>query len=132
MGDRLGHVRVLIPCLALIVIGYALLAVGGTRPWLLASAVLFGIGFGSAYPVYTAYVLQRVETRRRGAAFGGILAAFDTGIGTGSIAMGWIIQRYGFGAAYGTAACLAAFSIPYFLISATRVTWTTSISERPA
>ena len=124
MGDRLGHVRVLIPCLALIVVGYGLLAMGGTRPWLLASAVVFGVGFGSAYPVYSAYVLHRVETRRRGAAFGGILAAFDTGIGTGSITMGWIIHRYGFGAAFGTAACLAALSIPYFLFSATRLTWT--------
>ena len=132
LGDRIGHVRVLIPCLALIVIGYALLAVGGSRPWLLASAVLFGIGFGSAYPVYAAYVLQHVDTRRRGAAFGGILAAFDTGIGTGSITMGWIIHRYGFQAAYGTAACLAAFSIPYFLFSGRRLLWTTSISERPA
>jgi MFS family permease len=132
MGDRLGHGRVLIPCLALIVIGYGLLAIGGTRPWLLASAVLFGIGFGSAYPLYTAYVLQRVETHRRGAAFGGILAAFDTGVGTGSIMMGWIIHRYGFGAAYAAAACLAAFSIPYFLLSAARLPWTTSISERPA
>jgi MFS family permease len=132
LGDRLGHVRVLIPCLVLIVIGYALLAVSGTRPWLLASAVLFGIGFGSAYPVFAAYVLQRVDTRRRGAAFGGILAAFDTGIGTGSITMGWIIHRFGFRAAFGTAACLAALSVPYFLYSAARVTWTTSISERPA
>lgn len=132
MGDRFGHVRVLIPCLVLIVIGYGLLAVSGTRPWLLASAVLFGVGFGSAYPVYAAYVLQRVETHRRGAAFGGILAAFDTGIGTGSITMGWLIHRYGFSAAYGAAACLAAFSIPYFLFSSTRVPWTTSISERPA
>jgi MFS family permease len=132
LGDRLGHVRVLIPCLGMIVVGYALLAVGGTRPWLLASAVVFGVGFGSAYPVFTAYVLQRVETGRRGAAFGGILAAFDTGIGTGSISMGWIIHRFGFQAAFGTAACLAALSIPYFLYSAARVTWTTSVSERQA
>jgi MFS family permease len=132
LGDRIGHVRVLIPCLALIVIGYTLLGISGTRPWMLASAVLFGVGFGSAYPVYTAYVLQHVDTRRRGAAFGGILAAFDTGIGTGSITMGWIIHRFGFQAAYTTAACLAALSIPYFLFSGRRLLWTTSISEKPA
>ena len=132
LGDRVGHVRVLIPCLALIVVGYALLAMSGTRPWLLASAVIFGVGFGSAYPVYAAYVLQHVDTRRRGAAFGGILAAFDTGIGTGSITMGWIIHRFGFNAAYAAAACLAALSIPYFLFSERRLLWTTSISERPA
>ena len=132
LGDRLGHVRVLIPSLGLIVLGYALLAVGGTRPWLVASAVIFGLGFGSAYPMFTAHVLRHVDERRRGAAFGGILAAFDTGIGTGSIAMGWIIHRYGFGAAYGAAACLASLSIPYFLVSGRRLAWTTSISERPA
>jgi MFS family permease len=132
LGDRLGHERVLIPCLAMIVAGYALLAVSGARPWLLASAILFGIGFGSAYPMFAAYVLHRVDMRRRGAAFGGILAAFDTGIGTGSITMGWIIHRFGFKAAFGAAACLAALSIPYFLYSSSRVTWSTSISERPA
>jgi MFS family permease len=132
LGDRLGHVRVFIPCLALIVVGYALLAVGGTRPWMLASALIFGVGFGSAYPMYAAYVLQHVDTRRRGAAFGGIVAAFDTGIGTGSIAMGWLVDRFGFRSAYGAAACLAALSIPYFLLSGRRLLWTTSISERPA
>jgi MFS family permease len=132
LGDRVGHVRVLIPCLGLIVVAYAFLAIAGTRPWLVASAVIFGLGFGAAYPMFTAYVLQHVDERRRGAAFGGILAAFDTGIGTGSIAMGWIIHRYGFSAAYGTAACLASLSIPYFLFSGRRLLWTTSISERPA
>ena len=131
LGDRVGHVRVLIPCLALIVVGYAVLAISGSRPWMLASAIIFGIGFGSAYPIYAAYILQHVDTRRHGAAFGGILAAFDTGIGTGSIAMGWLVQRFGFNVAYGTAACLAAFSIPYFLFSGRRLLWTTPISERP-
>jgi MFS family permease len=132
LGDRLGHTRVFVPCLALIVIGYALLATSGTRPWMFASAILFGVGFGSAYPMYAAYVLQHVDVRRRGAAFGGMLAAFDTGIGTGSIAMGWLIHRFGFRAAYGAAACLAALSIPYFLFSGRRLVWTTSTSERPA
>ena len=124
LADRVGHIRVLIPSLALIVVGYGLLAVGGTRGWLLASAITFGVGFGSAYPVFAAYVLQHVDVRRRGAAFGGILAAFDTGIGTGSIAMGWIIHRHGFQPAYAAAACLAAFSIPYFLLGR-RLLWTT-------
>ena len=61
---------------------------GGTRGWLIASAVVFGVGFGTAYPVYVGYVMQGVDADRRGAAFGAILAAFDTGIGTGSTSMG--------------------------------------------
>jgi MFS family permease len=129
LGDRIGHVRVLVPCLALVVLGYALLAIGGTRPWLLASAIVFGVGFGSAYPMFAAHIMRHVGAHRHGAAFGGILAALDTGIGSGSIAMGGIIDRFGFAAAYGTAACLAALSIPYFLMADRRLLWSPPVSD---
>ena len=114
-ADRVGYRRVLVPCVALVVTGFALLALGGSRPLLIASAIIFGTGFGSAYPVFLAHVLKFVDPGRRGAAFGGILAAFDTGVGTGSIAVGAMAARFGFGPAFGVAAGLSAFSIPYFL-----------------
>jgi len=117
LGDRIGHKKVFLPSLILIALGLSLLAMGGTRPWLVASAVVFGIGFGTAYPVFAAYVMRHVEPARRGAAFGGILAAFDTGIGSGSITLGWIIEHRGFPAAFATAAALAALSLPYFLVT---------------
>lgn len=116
LGDRLGYRRVFLPCLVLISVGLACLAVGGTRPLMILSAVIFGIGFGTAYPVYVGYVMQEVSAARRGAAFGAILAAFDTGIGTGSTSIGWMIQHYGFRSAFGTAATLSALALPYFLI----------------
>jgi predicted MFS family arabinose efflux permease len=119
-ADRVGYLRVLFPCLALICAGYALLAIGGTRPFVIASALVFGLGFGSAYPVFIAYLMRHVDEKRRGAAFGGVIGAFDTGIGTGSILMGWIIQHYSFQAAYGVAAGLAAFSIPFFIFAERR------------
>jgi MFS family permease len=115
LGDRIGYKRVFVPCLFLITIGLACLAVGGTRQWLITSAVFFGIGFGTAYPAYVGYVMQGVAANRRGAAFGAILAAFDTGIGTGSTSIGWLIQRFGHATAFGVAAALAALAIPYFL-----------------
>lgn len=115
LGDRFGYKRVFVPCLVLISLGMALLAVGGSRPLMIASAVVFGLGFGTAYPVYVGYVMQEVDADRRGAAFGAILAAFDTGIGTGSTSMGWLIQTFGFAAAFGVAAALSALALPYFL-----------------
>ena len=115
-GDRYGYKRVFVPCLVLISLGLACLAVGGTRWWMLLSALIFGVGFGSAYPSYIGYVMRGVSADRRGAAFGAILAAFDSGIGTGSTTMGWVIQHYGFRAAFGVAAGLSAFALPYFLI----------------
>lgn len=117
LGDRLGYRRVYIPCLFLITIGLACLVIGGSLTWLLVSAVLFGAGFGTAYPVFVAYVMQHVTAERRGAAFGAILAAFDTGIGTGSTVLGWIIEHHGFASAFGAAAALSALALPYFLIA---------------
>jgi MFS family permease len=117
LGDQVGYRRVFLPCLALIVIGFGLLALGGSRPQLVVSALVFGTGFGSAYPLFAAYVMRHVDDTRRGAAFGSILAAFDMGIGTGSIGAGWIVEHYGFQAAFGVAAVLAACAIPYFLLA---------------
>jgi MFS family permease len=115
LGDKFGYRHVFMPCLVLISCGLALLSFGGSRPWMLASAIVFGIGYGTAYPTYVGYVMRGVRPDRRGAAFGAILAAFDTGIGTGSTTMGWLIERYGFASAFGAAAALSALALPYFL-----------------
>jgi predicted MFS family arabinose efflux permease len=66
-------------------------------------------------------LLKHVSEERRGAMFGSIIGAFDTGIGTGSIAMGSIVERYGYQAGWGTAAALAACAIPFFLITEPRM-----------
>jgi MFS family permease len=115
-ADRTGPRRVLLPLLGLTAAAFALLAVATTRPLLVLSAFLFGAGFGNVYPVFAAHVTRHVREERRGAAFGAILAAFDVGIGTGSIALGAVIGRAGYPAAYGTAAALALLSVPAFLL----------------
>ena len=116
LADRIGYRRVFAPCLGLIAAGLAILALHGTRASFATSAIVFGLGFGTAWPVFVAHALGGVDARRRGAAFGAILAAFDIGIGTGSTAGGWLIQRFGFSAAFGTAAALSAIALPYFLL----------------
>jgi len=115
LADAYGHRRVLLPCLALVTVGLALTAMARTRAELVLAAIVFGLGFGNQYPAFVGYVLKFVADDRRGAAFGGILAAFDTGIGTGSLAAGWIASRFGLRGAFAFAALLSVFSIPYFL-----------------
>lgn len=121
LGDRIGHKKVFLPCLGLVMIGFALLAVGGSRTMFVISALVFGTGFGSAYPLFLGHVMRHVAPERRGAAFGSIIAAFDTGIGTGSMVIGWIVQHYGYRPAYGVAAALALLTVPYFLTVEPRV-----------
>jgi MFS family permease len=115
MADRFGHRSVLLPGFVLMPAGLVLLALAESRAAFIASAIVFGSGFGTAYPVFAARVTRGVAPARRGAAFGAILAAFDTGIGTGSICTGWIIGRWGFRAAFGAAGAMAALALPYFL-----------------
>jgi hypothetical protein len=70
------------------------------------------------YTLVNLYVLERVEPQRRGAAFGAMLFAFDSGIGLGAFAIGQIIGRsetaLGAGAfrlGWGTAALAALASV---------------------
>lgn len=115
LGDRYGYRKVLLPCLGLVALSLAMMAMTPGRTGLVISGLIFGVGFGLAYPAFAAYVMQHVDDSRRGAAFGTMIAAFDTGIGAGSTTMGWLIQESGYAAAFGVAAVLAALAAPYFL-----------------
>jgi MFS family permease len=116
LGDQLGYRRLFLPCLVMMAVGLAVLPFATTAAHLAVSASLFAVGFGSSYPVFAAYVMQDVGETRRGAAFGAILAVFDTGIGTGSTLTGWLSGRTGFPAAFAIAAVLAALALPLFLL----------------
>ena len=115
LGDRIGYRRLFLPCLVMMAVGLFVLPFASTALHLAASAALFALGFGSSYPVFAAYVMRDVGETRRGAAFGAILAAFDTGIGTGSTLTGWLGGRAGFPAAFAVAAVMAALALPLFL-----------------
>jgi MFS family permease len=119
--DRIGPRRVLLPALAVPALGLFLIALAQGRTSLIVAALVFGSGFGLMYPAFTANVIEHVSPRRRGAAFGAILAAFDTGIGSGSSAIGWLIHEYGYRTAFGAAAAIALLSVPYFVVAEKRL-----------
>jgi MFS family permease len=112
--DAIGPRRVLIPCLVVPAFGLLLFALAQGPVTLVLSGLVFGAGFGLMHPAFTSYVLAHVPARRRGAAFGAMLAAFDTGIGMGASLLGFVIHVYGFRVAFLIAALLAALSVPYF------------------
>lgn len=115
LADEVGHRRFVMPCFVLTSAGMALLAAASSRAGMVLAAAVFGLGFGSLYPAFAAHVVKHVDSGRRGAAFGGILAAFDTGVGTGSMALGALIESRGFAAAFGVAAALSALALPLFV-----------------
>ncbi|MBI1874127.1 MAG: MFS transporter [Acidobacteria bacterium] len=115
-ADRIGYKKVLVPALGLDFLGLAILSATAGRAGMIAGALTFGAGFGILWPVFSAYLLQGVDPARRGAMYGAMLAAVDTGIGTGSMSTGWLIDRAGFSLSFGVGAAVAALAIPYFLL----------------
>jgi MFS family permease len=114
LGDRHGSVRLLYPALVIVPPALVLLAFATTRwEWVL-SAILFGSGFGVAYPAFATFVLEKTDAQRRARTFGSIIWAFDTGIGTGSLLTGVIGQRYGLSRAFVVCALVATLAIPVF------------------
>lgn len=120
--DRIGHRRVLLPSLVTCAFGMAVTA-AATGPMLLAiGGGLFGLGFGLMWPAFAALALGLSGPAKSGAAYGAMIAAFDTGIGTGSSALGSIVAKFGYRPAFGFAAALAALAAPYFLLVEKRFT----------
>jgi MFS family permease len=119
--DQIGHRRVFLTVMTTPAMGLLALAMAGNELTVVASGVIFGAGFGLMWPAYAAYVMRHVAANRRGAAFGAIIAAFDTGVGTGSSALGALIHHVGFRAGFAAAAGLAALSLPYFLFAEDRL-----------
>lgn len=117
LGDRFGPTRIIYPSLTLVPLAFLILAVSQTRWQLVASAVLFGIGFGGMYPSFATFVLGRTDPLRRARTFGSIVWAFDAGIGTGSLLIGTVGQRYGLGVAFAIAAALSCLAIPIFAVN---------------
>jgi MFS family permease len=114
LGDRMSPKQMLYPTLALIPFAFLTLAFAQTRWQMMASAILFGIGFGGAYPAFATFVLANTDPRRRARTFGSIVWAFDTGIGTGSFMIGAIGQRFSLATAFVLAAVVSSFAIPIF------------------
>lgn len=94
--------------------GLALLALlpGGTSRHVL-SALLYGAGYSMMHTLLNAKMLETVDPKRRGSAFGALLFAFDAGIGLGSFTLGWTIGHYGYrmGWAAGALAMLVALPL---------------------
>jgi MFS family permease len=119
--DRRGHRRVLVRCFLAPPAGLALLALAQGELSFVLAGIVFGAGFGLLHPAYTAYVMGHVAASRRGAAFGAMLATFDTGIGMGSSVMGRLIQSHGFRIAFLAAGLIAALALPCFLVAERRL-----------
>ncbi len=118
--DRVGPFRTFAPSLVLVALALLVLPFATQREGIVAGAMLYGAGFATVGPAFTSYVITRVPAERRGAAFGANIAAFDSGIGSGSIAFGPLVTHLGYRWTFWIAAALTLAAWPYFKLARAR------------
>jgi MFS family permease len=119
-SDRLGRLPVLLPAIALLACGNAVLAVTPS-PWsLVAAAALLGSGNSMLYPTLVALVVDRTPFVERGRAIGTLSGAWDVGIAIGSPVIAFVVQTHGYGAGFLASAATTAVGLVALLVTARR------------
>ncbi|HEY7909899.1 MAG TPA: MFS transporter [Thermomicrobiales bacterium] len=92
LSDRYGRWIVAVPGIACLAISLVVAALAYGLPLLAVAALLAGAGFGAAQPALLALTVDLVPHDRRGSAVATYYVAHESGIATGSIALGWVAQ----------------------------------------
>lgn len=116
LADRMGEAYVILPALVVTALALVVLSLTSGLPGIVASAILYGIGFGSAQPALQAANLRLAPPDKRGVASASFLTAFDLGIGLGAIVLGAVSQYAGYGTLFIVCAVSVAVSAVVFLL----------------
>ena len=96
LADRRGRALVMVPGITVAALSLALLPWVYNFPLFIASAALFGLGFGMTRPATMALLVDRVRPEQRGLAMSTYFTGFDLGISLGSIGLGVVSEVWGF------------------------------------
>jgi len=111
-GDRYGHVRLLIPALAVAALGMAAMMLLGSPVVIFAGMVLFGAGFGVIENATFALLIEQLPEAKASALWN---LAYDAGYGAGPAVFGLICVRTGYPAAFALTGALILAVVPVAL-----------------
>lgn len=103
--------KVIKPCLALIVVGMAIMPFANTLTVFIFIAIILGMGWAFLYPSLTIHVIETAGLSR-GPAMGTFTALADLGAGLGPMIMGFILQTTSYPIMF---ACLTLTGVTNFL-----------------
>lgn len=112
-SDRFGYPQTVAVGLAFAVAGLLVIAFAHDSWVLLVSAVLYGVGYGTAQPSLQAMLVTRTPVIRIGAATALFFFAYDLGTTVGSVGGGLLAGALGLGGVFVLSACgpLLAFGL---------------------
>ncbi|MGE7825575.1 MFS transporter [Paenibacillus sp. NPDC093718] len=115
LADRYNEGTIIILSMILAIIALLILSLSDGLMGILVSAILYGIGFGSALPTLQAATLRLVSPVHKGMANASFLTALDLGIGLGSILLGFISQRFGYPVLFASCAVSGFIAVLIFI-----------------
>lgn len=127
LSDRYGEIFVIVPALVITFGALIVLSLSSGLMGVLLSAILYGIGFGSAQPALQAATIRLAHPNRIGVANASISTANDLGIGLGAIILGSVSQYASYKVLFIVSALSVAISLILFTLFAKR-----SLQKKPS
>lgn len=118
LSDRISRRAVIIPGLILNLLGMGLLAAASSPAWLMAAAVIGGIGTGAAQPALMTVAVDQTTPQRRGQSMAQYQCFYDLGIGVGALVLGAFLDLVGqnFSLMYLVAAGIAGAGLWFYIV----------------
>ncbi len=112
--DRVSRAAVILPGIGALVATLLVIAAADNVFMLFVAAALWGIGMGTFQPAMMAFTVDRTPIAVRGRAMGTFTMGMDLGISLGSLALGIVVEAFGFRPAYVMAAIVVALGMVFF------------------
>lgn len=116
ISDKYGEGIIIVPALFILAIALLVLILTKGTIGLVITAILYGIGFGSAQPALQVATIRLAPPEKRGVANATFFTAFDLGIGLGSIILGFVLQLMGYEMLFIVCALSALISLLIFIL----------------
>ncbi len=113
--DRVGLARALVPSLAILAIGMAMIAGTGHGGVLDMAAVIGGFGHGYVYPALSAMVIARTDMSAMGRSSSIYTSLYDAGTMAGPYLLGIVGEYFGYGPLFIVSGAFAGIGAAYFI-----------------
>lgn len=130
--DRFGHRILIIPGAISGAIGLILLGFSTTMWMVLVSGVLFGIAFAILQPIIQAWAITLVPPEKKATANSMLLIFIDLGLAIGSVGLGFLAKRVGYGMTYSYSAAFMIIILLLYLFGSKKMVSLAANKEKPS